>query len=161
MWRPVFSGFSVQLVCRRGSGSRPAGQPHPEGAAPQGSAGHQPGEAPCLAAAAVHQHPFPGRTLKRGASIAECEPEVSECRLALGRLFVKVLKVLRSQNNVALLWFCREIRSTVGWVARVNLHLCVCFSCFGGILCWSFWLDICRRGSCQPVCVCSGPSAFL
>lgn len=67
--RPVFSGFPVQLVCRRGSGSRPAGQPHPEGAAPQGSAGHQPGEAPCLAAAAVHQHPLPGRMLKRGESV--------------------------------------------------------------------------------------------
>lgn len=72
--RPVFSGFPVQLVCRRGSGSRPAGQPHPEGAAPQGSAGHQPGEAPCLAAAAVHQHPLPGR----GESVAEREAEFSE-----------------------------------------------------------------------------------
>lgn len=79
--RPVLSGLSVQLVCRRGTGSCPAGQPHPEGAAPQGSAGHQPGKAPGLAAAAVHQHPLPGRTRKRRESVAECEfSSLCECR---------------------------------------------------------------------------------
>lgn len=82
--RPVLSGFPVQLVCSRGSGSRPAGQPHPEGAAPQGSAGYQPGEAPRLAAAAVHQHPLPGRTPKRGDSVAERQAEFSECRPVSG-----------------------------------------------------------------------------
>lgn len=61
--RPVLSRLSVQLVCRCGLGSRPAGQPHPEGAAAEGSIGHQPGKASCVPAAAVHQHPLPGRTL--------------------------------------------------------------------------------------------------
>ncbi len=60
--RPVLSRLSVQLVCCCGPGSRPAGQPHPEGAAAEGPTGHQPGEAPCVPAAAVHQHPLPGRT---------------------------------------------------------------------------------------------------
>lgn len=63
MWRPLLSRLSVQLVCRCGPGSRLAGQPHPEGAAAEGSAGHQPGEAPGVPAAAVHQHPLPGMTL--------------------------------------------------------------------------------------------------
>lgn len=62
--RPVLSRLSVQLVRRRGPGSRPAGQPHPEGAAAEGAARHQPGQTPRLPAAAVHQHPLPGRTVK-------------------------------------------------------------------------------------------------
>ena len=62
--RPLLSRLSVQLVCRCGLGSLVAGQPHPEGAAAQGSTRHQPGQTPRLSAAAVHQHPLPGRTMK-------------------------------------------------------------------------------------------------
>ena len=57
----VLGRLAVQLVCGGGPGPRPAGQPHPEGAAAAGAAGHQPGEAPGVPAAAVHQHPLPGR----------------------------------------------------------------------------------------------------
>lgn len=62
MWRPVLSRLSVKLVCRCGPGARPAGQPHSEGAAAEGSTGHQSGQAPRLSAAAVHQHSLTGRT---------------------------------------------------------------------------------------------------
>lgn len=103
LWRPVFSRLPIQLVCCRGAGSRPAGQPHPEGTAPQGSAGHQPGEASSLAATAVHQHPFPGRTLKR--------PSLStsfECRSVLGGCLCHAVRTMSRCG------FRREIRSTGG-----------------------------------------------
>lgn len=61
---PVLSRLFVQLVCCCGLSSRPAGQPHPEGAAAEGSTRHQHGQPTCLPASTVHQHPLPGRTIK-------------------------------------------------------------------------------------------------
>ena len=45
----------LKLVRLGGPGSRPEGQPQPEGAAPQGAASHRAGESPGLSLTAVHQ----------------------------------------------------------------------------------------------------------
>lgn len=81
--RPLFSRLFVQLVRCRGLGSRPAGQPHPEGAAAEGPIGHQSGEAPRVFTAAVHQHPLPGGTL-----IVTHAAEVTQALTALGYTFL-------------------------------------------------------------------------
>lgn len=105
--RPLFSGLFVQLVRRRGPGSRPAGQPHPEGAAAEGPTGHQSGEAPRVFAAAVHQHPLPGGTPNPNA-------EVAQMLTILGCTFLLRCPQHQRIERVTLLWFYREIRSPGG-----------------------------------------------
>lgn len=142
--RPVFSRLSVQLVCRCGLGSRPAGQPYPEGAAAEGSTGHQPGKAPCVLAAAVHQHPLPGRTLTTAVSCWNDRDAMPTGYVCRGRkdcvwteaylwqitVITEVSRKKMEQCHIVVILQGDKIIRRVSIV--FVLCLCVCFECLGG-----------------------------
>lgn len=134
VWRPVLSRLPFKLVCCCGLSSCPAGQPHPERAAAEGSACHQPGQAPCVSAAAVHQHPVPGRAMmiQRSVLIGCVSP------FAIGFLKQHYCRSQwREQCHIIVVLQGDKI------IRRVSkVYLCVC-ECLGGTcLCYVFGLAV-------------------